>query len=163
RECAAHCEMACTQDVEAIDLAGARSRNTITKRLLPDLQEKALARFGRQPLAVVDTADRHASRHDHGRGHDRSRQWAATGFLDAVVPQRALDLEQLLQPPGLGALATRRGLRTRLPPWAPGCGHGATDSALLRLLADARLLAAQRTQIVQLRATHTTLAHQLDR
>src|SRR5690606_27866266 len=120
-------------------------------------------------LGVIDTTDRDAGGKHDGRRQDRTRQWAASDLIDTcderqpAIPVRLLELEELLQTavlcPTTAACRLRYALATSRPSGSRSChGSEGSEKSAARLLLDARCLAAERAEVVQLRATDPAAA-----
>ncbi len=73
------------QDIQRIDFLDRGRRDAISQRALDDLVVQLVALFGGEHLRIVEPANHRFRRiENHRSSHDRTRQRAAPGFVDAA-------------------------------------------------------------------------------
>src|SRR5262249_25035235 len=112
-----------------------------------------LAPLGREELGIRQALHAPARIEDDRCRHDRAGEWTAPDLVDTGHTRDA-------GPPGLGLVAVRRrrGRRQARTGALLGFGRGGGDD-VDPLLAQARSLAGQRAEIVELAAPHPRVAH----
>jgi hypothetical protein len=109
-DCAPHRQQARMIDVDGVDLLDRRDTEADTGRFRPNLFGQLFARFGVEPLRVVDTVDLGLRRKHDGGGHDRTGERSHTHFVDACdvaharLPQQQLEVAHRVHAHALVAL-----------------------------------------------------------